>query len=67
MYLTGADANQVRKLLADPETPSGTGHDEAKVVTDTLEAWGVDKEVVVTVFDTTSSNTRADNSACKFV
>ena len=67
VYLTGADANQGRKLLAVPETPSGTGRDEAKVVTDTLEAWGVHKELVGIVFDTTSSNTGADSGACKFV
>ena len=67
VYLTAADAEQTRKLLAVPETPTGTGHDEAKVVTDTLENWGVEKEVIGMVFDTTSSNTGVEIGACKFV
>ena len=67
VYLTGADANTTRKLLGVPETPSGTGADEAKVVTDMLVSWEVLDEVVGMVFDTTSCNTGAENGACKFV
>ena len=36
MYLTGAEANTIRKLLGVPGTPSGTAADEAKIVTDLL-------------------------------
>ena len=31
VYLTGAEKNISRKLLGVPETPSGTGVDEARV------------------------------------
>ena len=67
VYLTGVDADQDRKLLGVPETASGTGHDEAKVVTDMLVHWGVQEEVVGIVFDTTSSNTGAESGACKYI
>ena len=67
VYLTGADALHTRKLLGVPETPSGTGYDEAKIVTDLLMSWDVLMEVIGMVFDTTSSNTGAENGACKFI
>ena len=67
VYLTGVGADSSRKLLGVPETPSGTGAAEAKVVTDMLTSWDVMDEVVGIVFDTTSSNTGAEKGACKFV
>ena len=57
VYLTGADAHHTRKLLGVPETSSGTGYDEAKIVTDLLMIWDVLMEVIGMVFDTTLSNT----------
>ena len=67
VYVTGGGENPIRKLLGVPETPSGTGAAEAKVVTDTLTSWDIHDEVVGIVFDTTSSNTGIDSGACKFI
>ena len=67
VYLSGVEADRTRKLLGVPETPSGTGIDEANVVTEMLVSWDVWQEVIGMVFDTTASNTGAENGACKFV
>ena len=66
VYLTGAEANTIRKLLGVPETPSGTGAAEAKIETELLMSWEV-LEVIGMVFDTTSSNTGAEIGACKYI
>ena len=65
--MTGSDNLQNRKLLGVPETATGTGHDEAKAVTDQLVHWSIQGEVVGMVFDTTSSNTGVKSGACKFI
>ena len=67
VYLTGAETNASRKLLGVHETPSCTGADEARVVTNLLMSWDVMEHVVRMVFDTTSSNTGSEKGACKFV
>ena len=67
VYVSGTDADILRKLLAVPETPNGTGLAEANIVIDLLTSWNICKEVVGIVFDTTSSNTGAESGACKFV
>ena len=67
VYVTGVDAENTRKLLGVPETVDGTGKAESDVVTHLLEEWGIKAEIVGMVFDTTSSNTGADNGACKFL
>ena len=67
VYVSGAGSDCSRKLLAVPETPSGTGKAEATLVTDILASWCISKEVIGMVYDTTSSNTGADKGACKFI
>ena len=65
VYITGVTAQNVRKLLAVPETKDGTGSAEAEVVKDALKEWSIKDEVCAFVFDTTSSNSGAENGACK--
>ena len=67
VYVSGADEDCTRKLLAVPETPNGTGLAEANIVTELLASWNISKEVIAMVFYSTSSNTGADSGACKFV
>ena len=67
VYVTGTEAEILRKLLAVPETPNGTGLAEANTVIEVLTSWNICKEVIGIVFDTTASNTGVDSGACKFV
>ena len=46
VYVSGAGSDCSRKLLAVPETPSGTGKAEATLVTDILASWCISKEVI---------------------
>ena len=43
-------------MFGIPETASGRGKDEFKVVRDYLALWGVKEQVVGMVLDTTASN-----------
>ena len=67
VYLTGVteEGDAVRKILGAPETKNGTGAAEAEVVKDLLKEWNVKNELCGMVFDTTSSNRRAEAGACK--
>ena len=56
VYVSGVEEEQVRKLLGIPETSSGKGEEEFKVVKEKLKEWGLKEEVVDMVFDTTASN-----------
>ena len=67
MYVSGVDKDGFRKLLGAPETKDGTGLAESDVVKNMLMEWGVRKEVVGMVFDTTSTNTGAESGACKYL
>ena len=67
VYITGVDNTGTKKLLGVPETKDGTGAAEADVVKGQLIKWNIGKEVVGMVFDTTSSNTGAENGACRYL
>ena len=67
VYLSGADDNKVTKLLAVPETLSGTGKAEAEVVKQVLMDWNIKQQVVSVVFDTTASNSSGDVGACYYL
>ena len=61
----GEDKNE--KILAIPETSSGSGKAESEVVIGTLKENGIKTQVKVILFDTTSTNTSAEIGCCKFV
>ena len=64
VYLTGTDGQKYRKLLGIPETPSGSGEAEAKVVKKAMMDWDVKEQCINLVFDTTSSNSSPEVGAC---
>ena len=41
VYITGTEAEQVRKFLGAPEVVEGTGLAEAEVVQNMLSSWGI--------------------------
>ena len=65
VYVTGVTSDNTRKLLGVPETTDGSGAAKAKVVQTLLSDWNVKSELCGMVFDTTSSNSGAENGACK--
>ena len=67
VYITGTEADHVRKLLGAPEVKAGTGQAEAEVVQHMLTDWGIKEQCIGLVFDTTSSNTGAESGACTFL
>ena len=67
VLLSGVEEERMRKLLGIPETESGTGVDEFEVVKKHLVEWGVTKQVLGMVFDTTASNTGEHSGACKYL
>ena len=67
VYVTGTEADHVRKLLGAPEVVAGTGQAEAEVVQQMLNDWGIKQECCGLVFDTTSSNTGAESGACVYL
>ena len=67
VYISGVDEDGIKKLLGVPEVQDGTGAAEAEVVKDVLKQWGIGKEIIGMVFDTTSSNSGAEIGACKLL
>ena len=67
VYLSGVEEEKMRKLLGIPETLSGKGVDEFKLVKDYLVMWGVKEQVWGMVFDTTASNSGEHSKACRFL
>ena len=55
------------QLLCIPQWPSGTGEAQASAVCDAIKQWGLEKNIQVMCFDTTSSNTGRTNGACVIV
>ena len=64
VYVSGADGENVRKLLGVPETTAGTGKAEADVVKEVLVDWDIKDQIVSIVFDTTASNSSGEVGAC---
>ena len=50
MYLSGVEADKVRKLLGIPECCSGKGVDEFELVRDFLMKWKVKNQIIGMVF-----------------
>ena len=67
VYVTGVQADNVRKLLGIPDCPDGSGAAEFGVVRVLLIDWKIWQQVIAMVFDTTSSNTGAEAGACRLV
>ena len=67
VYLSAIDASKVKKLIAVPETKSGTGKAESEVVLKELKDWDIKEQVVSLVFDTTASNTSGEVGACHYL
>ena len=67
VYLSGVNAEKVRKLLGIPETSSGRGVDEFELVRDYMMKWNIKNQTIGMVFDTTNSNSGEHNGACKFL
>ena len=67
VYVSGTDDAKAKKLLAVPETQSGTGKAEAEVVQQELMEWKIKEQVVSQVFDTTASNSSGDVGACRYL
>ena len=63
VYISGADAEKVTKLLGVPQVDSGSGEQQKEVVVDMLTKWNIDEQVTGLVFNTTSSNTGKDSGA----
>ena len=67
VYLSGVEEEQTRKLLRIPETSSGKGVVEFRVVKEHLESWSVKEQVKGMVFDTTASNSGDQSGACRYL
>ena len=67
VYVTGVNADNVRKLLDVPDSPDGTGAEEFKVVKELLIDWKIWQQLVGMVFDTTATNTGAEAGACRLL
>ena len=67
VYLSGVNAEKVRKLLGIPETSSGKGVDEFELVKDLMMKWKIKNQTIGMVFDTTNSNSGEHNGACKYL
>ena len=67
VYISGADADKIMKLLGVPEVNSGTGHQQKEAVTDMLKKWDIFEQIIGIVYDTTSSNTGSESGACKLL
>ena len=67
VYISGADADKLTKLLGVPEVVSGSGKDQKDVAVEMMTKWNIFEQVTGLVFDTTSSNTGAENGACKLI
>ena len=65
--LIGADADKLTKLLGVPEVVSGSGKDQKDVVVEMMTKCKIFEQITGLVFDTTSSNTGAENGACKLI
>lgn len=52
------------KLLAIPKIVKTTGREQANIIHDTLIDWGIQDDVHMMSFDTTSTNTGKENGAC---
>ena len=52
-------------MQASLKLKDGTEFKETEVVKEMLLQWVIKKEVIAMVFDTTSSNTRAEIGACR--
>ena len=67
VYISGANAQKVTKLLGVPDVTSGTGNQQKEVVTEMLIKWTIFEQMTGIVYDTTSSNTGSDKGACKLL
>ena len=67
VYLSGVEADKVRKLLGIPECCSGKGVDEFELVRDFLMKWKVKNQIIGMVFDTTNSNSGEHTGACQYL
>ena len=65
--MSGVDTQKTRKLLGIPETCSGAGAEEFRVVREFLMKWEIQQQIVGMVFDTTTSNTGHVSGACTFL
>ena len=72
--LSGGDTDQLAivvsaegnsKLLGEPKVASGKGADIAKAVVDCFYDWNLQENVQSMCFDTSASNTGANQGACK--
>ena len=57
----------IEKILAIPETDSGTGRAECEEIRQTLDDYDIRKEIKSMCYDTTASNTSAEVGACKLL
>ena len=67
VYISGADASKVTKLLGVPEVDSGSGQKQKEAAVEMLIKWNIFEQIVGLVFDTTSSNTGSEIGACKLL
>ena len=67
MYISGIESDGKRKLLWIPECPTGKGVDEFNTVKELLQNWGIGKEIIGMVFDTTASNSGEHSGACTYL
>lgn len=56
--------NGITQLLGVPKLLNGTGVNQAKVIFESLEEWGIIDKVQAVCCDTTASNTGRINGAC---
>lgn len=67
VYVTGANAAQVKKLLGVPDVESGSGKNQKGAVVELLIKWEIFEQITGLVIDTTSSNTGIEIGACKLL
>ena len=66
VVVKGISPGGIEKIIAVPETKSGTGEDEAEAVITSLKEVGIKEQIKSQVFDTTASNTSSTKGVCFF-
>ena len=64
VYVSATGGSDFKKLLGAPQVADGTAASETLAVTELLKKWGINEEVKVVVFDTTSSNSGWKSGTC---
>ena len=66
VVVKGISPGGIEKIIAVPETKSGSGEDESEAITTSLKEVGIKEQIKSQVFDTTASNTSSTKGVCFF-